>query len=133
MELVTYLAFNGQCAEAFKAYEKILKGQIVFSTTYGETPGHENVADDVKKRIMHITLKVGNATLQGADTPGPYSKPAGFSVTIQLDNEAEADRIFAELSEGGQIRMPIDKTFWAKRFGMLIDRFNIPWMVNCGG
>ena len=105
MELVAYLSFNGQCAEAFKAYEKALRGKVVFSMTYGETPGQENASPEIKKRIMHTTLKVGNATLQGADAPSEHaSKPAGFAVAIQLDDTAEAERIFAELSEGGQDR-----------------------------
>ena len=81
---------------------------------------------------MHAEMKIGEALLMGVDAPaGRYQPPQGFSMTIQTDQPAEADRVFQALSENGQVEMPIQQTFWAARFGMLIDQFGIPWMVNC--
>ncbi len=89
------------------------------------TPGSEN-------RIMHARLKVGDRLLMGGDAPSQFfSKPQGFSVNIVVDDPAEAERIFRELGDGGTVKMAIGETFWARRFGMLIDKFGTPWMVNC--
>jgi PhnB protein len=82
--------------------------------------------------IMHIRLAVGDQILMGSDAPpGYFSEPHGFSVSIVVDTPEEAERIYAALVEGGEAKMPIGETFWAVRFGMLIDKFGIPWMVNC--
>jgi PhnB protein len=82
--------------------------------------------------VMHTSIKVGELELAGADAPkGMYSKPAGYSVMLAIETESEADRVFKALSEKGTVMMPIQETFWAKRFGMLVDRFGTPWMINC--
>ena len=84
------------------------------------------------KRILHATLRVGDQVLMGADAPpGRYQKPQGFSVTLGLKDQAEAERIFKALAEKGTVEMALQQTFWAGRFGVLVDRFGIPWTINC--
>lgn len=133
MQISPYLNFNGQCAEAFRTYERVLGGKITFMQTHGESPMADQVGPDWQDAVMHVSLQVGDQVIMGSDAPPPhFEKPQGFSVSIVLDDPAEAERIFAGLSEGGQVRMPMQKTFWAERFGMCVDRFGIPWLVNCG-
>jgi PhnB protein len=132
MDLNPYLSFNGQCEEAFKFYEKHLSGKITFSMTYGAAPGHETIPPEWSKRIMHVTLSLGDRVLQGADAPpGQYQKPQGFSLALNFKDAAEADRVFNALAENGTVQMPLQETFWALRFGALADQFGISWMVNC--
>ena len=132
MKVSTYLSFNGQCEAAFKFYEQVLGGQVLFSMTWGESPMAAEMPAETHKSIMHTTLKIGDGVIMGADAPPQYfSKPAGFSVSVSLPDNAEAQRIFNELSSGGEVKMPYQKTFWAEGFGMCIDKFGIPWMVNC--
>jgi PhnB protein len=133
MKITPYLTFNGRCEEAFKFYEKSLGGKIQMMMTYGEAPEGEKTPPESRNRIIHVTLTVGDQILQGSDAPPQYySKPEGFSVSIGLEDPAEAERIFKALAENGTVKMPLQETFWAQRFGMVIDRFDIPWMVNCG-
>ncbi len=83
---------------------------------------------------MHTTLMLGDQPLMGGDVaPDRYEKPAGFSLSIENRNAEDAERIFLALSEGGTITLPFEKTFWAERFGMVIDQFGIPWQINCDG
>ncbi|MFB2839829.1 VOC family protein [Floridanema evergladense] len=135
MQLNPYLMFNGQCEEAFKFYEQCLGGKITDMMTYAESPEpatQEEIPSDWRNKIMHTSLMIGNQELMGSDSPPQYHQETkGFSVTITLDDPVEADRIFHTLAENGTVQMPFEKTFWAYRFGMLIDRFGIPWMINC--
>ena len=133
-DIVPYLSFDGQCEEAFMTYERVLGGKILMMMRHKDAPADAGVPQtpETANRIMHARLKAGDRYLMGADAPPQYaSKPQGFCVCIQVDDPAEAERVFRELGEGGTIRMPIGETFWARRFGMLIDRFGTPWMVNC--
>ena len=133
MQLNPYLGFKGQCEAAFKFYQQCLGGDIQTMMTWGDSPMADKVPSEWHDKIIHLTLVVGDAVLQGADAPpDSYEKPRGFSVTIQINDTADAERIFRALSEDGTVTMPIQQTFWAARFGMLVDRFGIPWMVNCG-
>ena len=133
MRVNPYLTFAGFCEEAFGFYEKCFNGKIDFMMRYGESPMATQTPPGWHTKIMHATLSMGDCVLQGVDVmPDRYQKPQGFSVNLDLDDPAEADRIFAILSENGAVQMPIAETFWAKRFGMLVDRFDIPWMINCG-
>ncbi len=133
MQLNAYLNFRGQCAEAFKFYERCLGGKIVTMMTFADSPLAENTPPESLAAILHATLHVGDAVLMGADAPPEYfAQPQGFSVTVSIDDPKEAERIFEALAENGTIRMPIQQTFWAIRFGMLVDQFGIPWMINCG-
>ena len=133
MQLIPSLVFNGQCEEAFKFYEKVLGGKIVAMITPENTPQAECVGPEWHNKVLHASLAVGDEILMGGDAPGEwYEEPKGTSVTIQIDDPSEAERIFKELAENGTVRMPIQETFWAIRFGMLVDRFGTPWMINCG-
>jgi PhnB protein len=133
MQLVSYLSFKGNCEQAFRFYNQILGGEIVGMFPHAGSPAENSVPPEWRDKIMHAAMRIGDQWLMGGDLPpNCYRTPEGFSVSIQIDNPAEADRIFQALSEGGRITMPIQETFWAKRFGMLVDRFDVPWMVNCG-
>jgi PhnB protein len=133
MRLNTYLSFNGQCEAAFKFYERVLGGKITFMTTWGESPMAKEVAPEMHDRIMHATVTVGNFLLMGADSPpDQYEQPKGISLTLHYEDTAEARRIFDALAENGSVQMPFQKTFWAEGFGMCVDQFNIPWMINSG-
>lgn len=132
MQVNPYLAFDGTCAQAFRFYEQALGGKIVMMMTVGESPMAAQATPETKNQIMHAALQVGGVTIMGADAPsGMFSQPQGFSVSLGIDDEAEAERVFTSLSEGATIKMPLQETFWAKKFGMLVDKFGIPWMVNC--
>ena len=133
MQINPHLNFNGQCAEAFAFYEKCLRGKIEMSMTYGESPMAGQFDAASQKMVIHTSMVVGDQRLTGGDAPGGrYQKPQGFQIALDVKEEAEAGRIFDELSQGGSIQMPLQKTFWARRFGMFVDRYGIPWMVNCG-
>jgi PhnB protein len=132
MELNPYLTFDGQCEAAFQFYERCLGGKIVTMMNHEDSPIADQVPADWGKRIMHARLTVGDSVLMGSDSPPEhYEEPKGFSVALQLKQPAEAERVFQALAEGGTVLMPIQQTFWATRFGMLVDRFAIPWMINC--
>ena len=132
MHVNPYLNFNGQCRAAFELYERCLGGKIEMLLTYADAPAGEPVSPDSRDKIMHARLVVGDQILMGSDAPAErFERPQGFSVSIGVDDPAAAERIFAALSKEGTVRMPLQQTFWALRFGMLIDRFGIPWMINC--
>jgi PhnB protein len=131
MQINPYLNFNGNCAEAFKFYEKCLGGTIEMMMTHKDAPP-EMQSPEWADKIMHARLNVNGAVLMGSDAPKQYYKtPQGTTVSISVEHESDAEHIFKELSEGGNVTMPLQQTFWAKRFGMVTDRFGIPWMVNC--
>ena len=132
MELNPYLVFNGQCEAAFKFYERCLGGKIEMMLKHGEAPSADQVPVDWRDKVMHVRMSLGDKALMGSDAPPDrYEAPQGFSVSLGVDSAAEAERIFSALSEDGTMRMPLQQTFWATRFGMVVDRFGIPWMVNC--
>ena len=132
MQLNPHLNFNGECEAAFKFYEQCLGGKITFMMHYEGSPVADQVPAAWRNKILHATLRVGDEVLTGADVPPDrYQKPQGLSVIIGLKDPAEAKRIFQALAKDGNVQMPLQETFWATRFGMLIDRFGIPWMVNC--
>lgn len=132
MQLNPYLTFNGQCEAAFKFYERCLGGKIEAMITHAGTPAEQHVPPEWRKKILHASLTVGGEVLMGSDAPPDrYEEPKGFSVSLQIKDPADAERIFAALAENGVVRMPLQQTFWAHRFGMLVDRFGTPWMINC--
>ncbi|HEY2918511.1 MAG TPA: VOC family protein [Candidatus Binatia bacterium] len=132
MQLNPYLTFNGQCEAAFKFYEQCLGGKIVAMVAHAGTPAEEHVPAEWRNKILHARLIVGDEVLMGSDAPPDrYEEAKGFSVTLGVDDPVDAERIFYALAEKGTVRMPLQQTFWALRFGMLVDRFGIPWMVNC--
>ena len=132
MKVNPYLLFNGQCEAAFKFYEKALGGKIAFKITNGESPVAKETPPERLNQILHARLEVNGQDIMGSDAPPErYDEPKGFSVTLGVETAAEAERVFAALSEKGKVSMPIQETFWAIRFGMVTDQFGIPWMVNC--
>jgi len=132
MEISPYLGFNGQCEEAFKFYEKVLGGKIEGIMTYGSSPIAAQMPPEMRDKIIHVRMLVGNQVLMGGDAPPQNFKLAeGFNVSITVKDSAEAERIFNELSKDGKITMPLQKTFWSIRFGMAVDRFGTPWIINC--
>lgn len=132
MQLNPYLTFNGRCEAAFGFYERSLGGKIVAMVPHAGTPAEQHVPSEWRNKILHARLMVGDEVLMGSDAPPDrYEEPKGISVTLQIEDPADAERIFHALAENGTVRMPIQQTFWAARFGMLVDQFGIPWMVNC--
>lgn len=132
MQLHPYLNFNSQCEAAFKFYEQVFGGKVTFMMTWGEMPGADQFPTETHKLIMHATLSVGDAILMGADAPPDrYQQPKGMNVSIHLKGVDEGQQIFNALSANGSVTMPFQETFWSPGFGMCVDQFGIPWMVNC--
>ena len=131
MQIDPYLSFGGNCEEAFNFYAQCLGGTIEFKMTNADSPMAAQTAPDQLNKIMHISMRVGDRMLLGADAPPQYrSTPQGFSICVSAKDAAEGQRIFNALAEGAQVNMPFAETFWSPGFGMLVDRFGIPWMVN---
>ena len=132
MKINPYLNFNGTCEAAFRFYEECLGGKILGIETFESAGMADFVPPDWRNKVMHAALVVGDQVLMGSDAPpGRFDEPKGFSVAIQVDTPEEAERIFHALAENGTVTMPIGETGWAIRFGMLVDQFGTPWMVNC--
>lgn len=132
MQLNPYLLFNGECEAAFRFYEQALHAKIVNIHTFKDSPMADKLPPEWRDKVMHASLKLGDQLLMGSDPPPQnYQKPQGFSVCVTAGTPADAERIFHALAENGTVRMPFQKTFWSAGFGMLDDRFGIPWMVNC--
>jgi len=132
MEITPYLTFRGDCRRAFELYAATFGGTIEMMLTAGESPMAAQVPKERHASIMHARLRVGSTLLMGSDAPPEmYEKAQGFSVSVSVATPAEAERVFAALGMDGTVRMPLQQTFWATRFGMVTDRFGIPWMVNC--
>jgi PhnB protein len=133
MQLNPYLLFNGQCEEAFKFYEKALGGKIEAIHRYEGSPMAKHIPAEWGSKVMHASLRLeGGMVLMGSDPPpDSYRVPQGFSVSLSMKDPEETERIFNELAKNGKVQMPVQKTFWSARFGMLVDQFGIPWMLNC--
>ncbi len=132
MQINPYLTFDGKCREAFEFYEKVLEGKISFITTFGESPVAAEMPSEYQNLVMHATLNIGDGCLMGSDAPPDrFEQPQGIHVSLHFKDVAQGERVFKALSESGQIQMPFQPTFWAAGFGMCVDRFGIPWMVNC--
>jgi PhnB protein len=132
MQISPYLSFKGECEAAFTLYAQCLGGQIGAIFHYAGSPMADQVPADWQDKVMHGSLTVGELVLMGGDVaPDRYEEPRGFSLSIQIKNPTEAERVFSELGKDGRVTMPLEKTFWAERFGMVVDRFGIPWLINC--
>ena len=132
MQMNPYLIFDGQCEAAFKFYAQALGGKIEAMMPNRGTPAAEHVPADYADKILHARMTVGDAVLMASDAPPDhYQKPGGFSVSIQVKDPAEGERLFNALAENGTKQMPFGQTFWSPGFGMCVDQFGIPWMVNC--
>ncbi|HUM10531.1 MAG TPA: VOC family protein [Myxococcaceae bacterium] len=133
MRLNPHLTFDGRCEEAFRFYREVIGGEILAMVRYQGTPLAHRVPPAWREKILHATLDLGGTRLTGADVTAEegYVAPTGFSVLVEAGTAAEAERVFAALSDGGDVILPLTPTFWAERFGMLVDRFRIPWILNC--
>lgn len=134
MRLSTHLVFAGQCEAALRFYAQAFGGTLGPILAYGDTPASADVPAEWRDKIVHGSVRIGAMHVCGADVrPEEYEKPQGFYLLHSVADEAEARRIFALLSEGGDVRMPLQKTFWSPAFGVVIDRFGVPWEVSCEG
>jgi PhnB protein len=132
MKLNPYLNFPGTCEEAMNAYAKVLGGEIVAMLAYGDMPGDYPIPDEMRKKIAHARIVIGDQVIMASDSgPDRFKPMQGVSVTLNIPEPAEAERVFKALIEGGTTIMPLEETFWAHKFGVLVDRFGTQWMVNC--
>ena len=130
MKMLTYVNFAGKCAEAFRFYEKHLGGTIGMMMTHGQAPDQSKVEVDpaLNDAVLHARISVGGTELMGADIPSAQPMRSAY-LSLGVDSDAEAERIFSALSNGGEVFMPMQETFFATRFGQLRDRFGINWMI----
>lgn len=128
-----YLTFDGNCAEALAFYAQALGGKVIFSMTFGESPMGEQTPASHKDKIMHATLEARGHQLMASDAPPewPFEGYKGFSLSVQGKDVDDGRKVFEALAAGGRVTMPYGPQFWAVGFGMLTDRFGVPWMVNC--
>jgi PhnB protein len=134
MHMNTYLSFRGECEDAFNFYAECLDGKVGELFRYAGSPLANEVPADWRNKVMHGSVRIGDAVLMGADSaPDQYEKPQGFSLSLHMTSTAQAERIFERLVNGGRVLMPLEKTFWAARFGVLVDRFGVSWSINCEG
>ena len=126
------LVFNGECDAAFTLYRQCLGGTVT-RLTWGDSPMPDQAPAEWRDKILQATLTVGGTAISGGDVlPGQYERPQGFLLQLNLDHAAAAERIFTQLADGGRVLVPLQQTFWAQRFGEVVDRFGIPWGINCG-
>jgi len=131
MRVEPHLLFDGRCREAFQIYAATLGGKLVAALTYGDTPMSAQTPAEWRDKIAHARLDIGAGLILGADAPpGRYQAPVGSSLVIEVDTQAEAERIFSALADKGTIEMPLQETFWSHGFGTCTDRFGISWMIN---
>jgi PhnB protein len=128
--LEPYLFFDGRCEEALEFYSKALGAEVSFKMRYKESPEPAMCAPGSEEKVMHSSFRIGNTRVMASDGRCT-GKPAfdGFSLSLSVATEAEADRLFAALADGGQVQMPLAKTFYSPRFGMVADRFGVSWMI----
>lgn len=130
MKLNTYLNYGGNCKEAFQFYEKHLGGKITMMMTHGEQPNSANVPPDWKNAILHARMTLGGTELLAADIPPDRFQPMRSAyLSLALDSIEEAERVYKLLSDGGEIFMPMEETFFAFRFAMLRDKFGTSWLL----
>jgi len=130
MKLYTYLNYGGNCREAFEFYEKHLGGKITSLAKHGEQPGSQNLPPEWIGKVLHARIELGGTVLMGADIPPDRFQPMRSAyLTLMLDSVEEAERLYALLTEGGEIFMKMEETFFARRFAMLRDRFGTSWML----
>ena len=130
----SYLFFNGNCAEAMRFYEKTIGGKMISMLTYEQSPDPQQCGPEDKNRIMHAHLLVDGRNLMASDTPPgqPMAPPSGFALSLNYPSAGDARKAFDSLANGGKVTMPMAKTFWIETFGMVTDKFGVPWMVGGG-
>jgi PhnB protein len=128
MKMNTYVNFAGKCADAFRFYERHLGGKVGMMMTHGEAPEPSRVNPAQKDAVLHARISIGGTELMGADIPSAEPMRSAY-LSLGVESDAEAERVFAALSDGGEIFMPMQETFFATRFAQLRDRFGINWMI----
>lgn len=128
MKMNTYVNFAGKCAEAFRFYEKHLGGTVGMMMTHGQAPDQSHVDSAWKDAVLHARISLGGAELMGADIPSAQPMRSAY-LSLSVESDPEAERIFSALADGGEVFMPMQETFFATRFGQLRDRFGINWMI----
>ena len=129
-----YLSFKGDCEAAFKFYERTLGAGAGEIFRYAGSPMEHTVPAGFQNKVMHGSITIGDQVLMGADVlPEQYEIPKCVALSLHMKSADEAERIFKGLAQDGTVVVPLEKTFWAERFGMVNDRFGIPWMINCEG
>jgi len=133
MQLTTYLSFDGDCRQAFEFYRKTLGGKITDMMPFRDHPGCEGLTEQDQDKIMHARYELDGFALMGTDATVmyPYKGVSGAHVVVSLNDPAEAKRIYDAFADGGKIEMPLQETFWALSYGIVSDRFGVPWMINC--
>ena len=129
MKMYMYVNFAGKCAEAFRFYEQHLGGKILMMMTHGQAPDQSKVNPDWKDRVLHARIAVGGTDLLGADIPAAQPMRSAY-LTLNVETDADAERIYKALSEGGEVFMALQETFFATRFGQLRVRFGLNWMIS---
>ena len=130
MKLDVYVNYKGNCREAFKFYEQQLGGKIISMATFKDMPDSSNIPEERKNDILHARIEIGNSILMGADIPHAEPMRSAY-LSLSVESDSEAERIYSLLSEGGEIFMKIEKTFFASKFAMLRDKFGTNWMLLC--
>lgn len=128
MKMNTYVNFSGSCAEAFQYYEKHLGAKVGTMMTHGQSPDQSRVKPEWKDAVLHARISIGDTELMAADIPNAEPMRSAY-LTLRVDSDIEAERVFAALSDGGRVLMPMQETLFASRFGQVRDRFGINWMV----
>jgi PhnB protein len=132
MKLSPYLLFDGNCEAAIKFYEQALGAKTLSMMRFDGAPDCAEMSAEMKSKVLHARFTVGDIVVMASDCPPDrYTKPQGHALALSADKPAEAEKLFHGLAEGGTVTMPIDKTFFAERFGMVTDKFGVPWMVSC--
>ncbi len=135
MTLNTYLTFDGNCREAFEFYQSVFGGEFVTIQTFGDAPHDIGIPEDESGRIMHVSLPIGSSVLMGSDTSAQFGPPHvvgnNFSISYAPESKEQADELFAKISEGGAVTMPLEDAFWGSYFGSCTDKFGINWQFNC--
>ncbi len=130
MEIQPYLFFEGRCEEALEFYRRALGAEVTMLMRFSESPEPAMCGAASGDKVMHASLRIGESTILASDGRCEgQPRFQGFSLSLTVGNEAEAERLFALLSEGGQVQMPLAKTFFSPRFGMVTDRFGVLWMI----
>ncbi len=134
MSLNIYLHFNGNCREVFEYYRSIFGGDFAIYQTFRDGPNDMGVPDDELDNVMHVTYPIGSSVLMGSDVPSIYGDPPvqgnNFSISHQPESKEKADELFAKLSDGGVVTMPMQEMFWGAYFGSCFDKFGIAWQLN---
>ena len=134
MSLSTYLTFDGNCREAFEFYRSVFGGEFTSFQTFADAPPDMPVPEAEKDRVMHVSLPIGSSVLMGSDRASGFGPPLvvgnNFSITLEGKSKAHCDEVFAALSLGGSVLMPLQETFWGAYYGLWTDRFGINWMAN---